>query len=69
MDKFIVTATRIPTAHNRPECFVVEAATENDAFEVVRHSLRDFSNRWVFTYDVKPHTPPPAGRILGVHHG
>jgi len=67
MDKFVVTATRIPTAFSTPECFIVEAATEDDAFELVRHSLRDFSGRAVFKYDVKPFTPPPAGRILS--HG
>jgi hypothetical protein len=67
MDKFVVTTTRFPTAYSTPECFVVEARTEDDAVELVRHSLRDFSGRAVFKYEVKPFTLPPEGRIIS--HG
>lgn len=65
MDRFVVTATRIPTNYNTPISYVVEAATEDDARAIVKDSLRDLGPYLVHTYSVKPYTPPPAGRILG----
>jgi hypothetical protein len=62
MNKYVVTATRTPTSYNSPTSYVVEAASSDDATDVVRHSLRDFT--WNYVYQVKPYIPPPPGRIL-----
>jgi hypothetical protein len=69
MDKFIVTVTRIPTNYNSPQSYIVEATSEDDAYKVVKDALRDYGSLANFIYTVKPYAPPPAGRILGVHHG
>lgn len=65
MNRYTVTAHKIPTAYNDPRCFVVDAATEDDARALVKDALRDLSGVWSYTYSVKPYTPLPAGRIIG----
>lgn len=66
MCKYVVTATRCPTNYNDPVCYVVEAATEDDAKMLVKHQIRDLSDSYTHTYKVKPYVPPPAGRVLGL---
>lgn len=66
MNTYIVSATRIPTNYNDPRSYVVEAACEDDARQLVKHSLRDFADLIGYVYAVKPYVPPPAGRIVGV---
>jgi len=66
VSQFVVSVTRIPTNYNPTTSYVVEAATEADAQVIVKHEIRDLSDRWSFVYAVKPYTPPPAGRIIGL---
>lgn len=65
MNKYIVTTTRIPTNYNEPQSYIVEAASEDDAYKIVKDALRDFGSLANFIYKVDTYTPPPAGRILG----
>lgn len=62
--RFIVVTCRIPTNYNHDVSYVVEAASEADAIELVRHKLFDFGDMRNYTYKVKPYTAPPAGRVL-----
>ena len=68
MPQFIVVTTRIPTNHNAPVSYVVEAASESDAQKIVKDQLRDFGSYSNYTYSMKPYVPPPAGKILSVIH-
>lgn len=67
MNKYIVTAHRTPTAYNNAQCYVVEAASEDDAFQIVKDNLRDFSDCGNYVYKVKTYTPPPQGRIISAY--
>ncbi len=74
-NKWVVTATLTPTNFNRPQSFVVEAATAQDAKEVVKHRLNDLRTytggsldgvpREQYDYEMKPYVAPPVGRIVG----
>lgn len=71
-NKWVVTATLTPTNFNRPQSYIVEAATARDAKELVKHQLRDLrtydndSPREQYDYETKPYRQPPQGRIVGV---
>jgi hypothetical protein len=70
MRKFVVTATAFPMASNRPQSYVVEAATALDAHAIVRDHLRDLDEDYPrHSYRVTHYTPPPAGRIVGAYAG
>ncbi len=64
MKKFVVTYNRIPTAYNPSVSVVVEAGSESDAREIVKHSIMDLGPYSDYTYIVKLYTPPPPGKIL-----
>ena len=67
MHRFIVITCRIPTNYNLDVCYVVEAATGEDAIKIVRDNQRDFGSMAAYTYSVKPYDPPPAGRIVSTY--
>ena len=67
LNKYVVTAHRIPLAYNDPTCYVVEAANEDDAFLIVKDNLRDFSEQGKYKYTVKPYVSPPQGRIISTY--
>jgi hypothetical protein len=62
--KFIVVTCKTPTSYNNDVCYVVEAATPQDAKAIVKDRLRDFG-LCNYTYEVREYTPPPAGKIVG----
>jgi hypothetical protein len=64
MTQFVVTATAIPTAYNRPKSFVVEADSPTDAMSIVQDRLLDLGSVPNYVYEAKPYTPPPKGRIV-----
>lgn len=64
MNKYVVAVTRIPTNYNDPRCYIVEAATPQDARTIMKHQLRDLANLQNNVYEVKPYEGPPPGRVL-----
>lgn len=66
LPQWVVLATRIPTNYNSPTSYVVEAATDRDAREIVRHQLRDLADIPNYDYKTKTYTPPPRGKVLDI---
>lgn len=65
MNRWNVTATKIPISYNDPLSFVVEAENADDAKELVRRELKDLSTLGNYVYEAAPYAPREiAGRIV-----
>lgn len=67
MEKFIVTAHRMPYNFNDPQSYIVEAENDTAAIQLVRIELRDLADSFAnYGYKVRKYDLPEVqGKIIG----